>query len=387
MKKKKVISILMACTLLSAGFGNAVVLGEDIAVWDSLEGEMAAGGGDGYAEAPGTEQYVEPTESYIPEATEGYVPEQTEGYVPEATEGYVPENTDNFQEWTESYYYEEAGTVSYTEESYQPEERQEFWDEREAAYEEHREGTISKNSDEVYTVEDFDIPGIEEAQEGFQLSETSELPEQMYLQVPEILQNPELPTGCEAVSLTMALQYEDFDEDKITIASDFLIYNQETDNMAIGYVGDPFSESGAGCFAPAIAATALAFFTDQEAEYKAYDITDTDFEDLFAYIAAGTPVILWTTMYMADPEFTRMDAEYEGHVYRWYSQEHCVVLSGYNRTEGTVQVNDPLEGIVTRNLDEFAAIYNLTGKNAVVLKEITETTSDSASVNTEVGLP
>lgn len=371
MKKKKMISCLIACTLLASGIGNTSVFGEDVTVWDDLEGQADAEGGEGYEGTPGTEQYAG------------------------QTEGYIPESTEEFQDWTESYYYGEAGTVNYEQEYegepfYPPEERREFWEEREAAYEQHRRGTISKNSEDVYTVEDFDIPDAEDAKADFALMDTSELPNQLYLQVPEILQNPELPTGCEAVSLTMALQYEGFDVDKITIASDFLIYNYETDNMAIGYVGDPFSEEGAGCFAPAIAATAFAFFADQEASYKAYDITETDFEDLFAYIAAGTPVILWTTMYMAEPEFTRMDTEYNGRVYRWYGQEHCVVLSGYNLEERTVQINDPLEGIVSRNMDEFISIYNLTGKNAVVLKEIegeTPAVYDSTVTNTEVGLP
>lgn len=367
MKKKRAIACLLTCTLLVSGMGNMSALGEEITVWENMEGDTGADTGENHTETPSTEGYAVQTETYFPQ--------------------------DNFQEWTESYYYDETGMPDYEpeyiEESYYPpEERREFWDERENAYEENREGTVRKNSEDVYTVEDFDIPDAEDAKADFALSEASELPNQMYLQVPEILQNPELPTGCEAVSLTMALQYEGFDVDKITVASDYLIYNYESDNMAIGYVGDPFSEEGAGCFAPAIAATALALFTDQEASYKAYDITETNFEDLFAYIAAGTPVILWTTMYMAEPEFTRMDTEYNGRVYRWYRQEHCVVLSGYNLEERTVQINDPLEGIVSRNMDEFASIYNLTGKNAVVLKETGEAgASGSAMVNTEVGLP
>ena len=77
-------------------------------------------------------------------------------------------------------------------------------------------------------------------------------------------------------------------------------------------------------------------------------------------------------MYMAEPEFTEDTAEYEGEIYRWYYQEHCVVLSGYDLVQGTLQINDPLEGIVTRDYEEFKKIYDSVGKHAVAVKETTK---------------
>lgn len=218
-------------------------------------------------------------------------------------------------------------------------------------------------------VDEYLVLGKEAAEEDFDLLDTGQLMESMYLEVPEILQNPELPTGCESVALTMALMFEGFELEKTTIADDYLIYNCEDDNMAIGYIGDPYSDSGAGCFAPAIAASAMSFFWDQRCDYSAYDVSGSTLEELFAYVAAGKPVIIWGTMYMAEPEFTEEVTEYNGKVYRWYKQEHCMVLSGYDLKNQTVTINDPLEGIVTRDLAEFGRIFNLTGQNAVVLKE------------------
>lgn len=229
-----------------------------------------------------------------------------------------------------------------------------------------------RKTDKVKFAEDFDILTKEDAEEDFELLSFDELPRAVSLEVPSVLQLPELPTGCESVALTMALEYEGFMLYKTTIAREFLIYNQETDNMAIGYIGDPFSEDGAGCFAPAIAATADNFFEDQEADYVAYDISGTEMEELLSYVQADTPVVLWTTMYMAEPEFTEDTAEYEGKTYRWYYQEHCVVLSGYDLDNNTVQINDPLEGIVTRDYDEFKNIYDKIGKYAVVVKKTAE---------------
>lgn len=227
-----------------------------------------------------------------------------------------------------------------------------------------------RNSWEKTLLEDYTILTREDAEKDFQLFSVSQLPETMYLDVPEVLQNPELPTGCESVALTMALMFEGFDLEKTTIAREFLIYNQETDNMAVGYIGDPFSNEGAGCFAPAIAGTAVCFFEDQGYDYEAYDISGTEFEKLLSYVAIGRPVIVWGTMYMEEPEFTDTVTEYNGKVYRWYMQEHCMVLSGYDMKTQTVVINDPMEGIVTRDLAEFQAIYDKTGQNAVVLKSV-----------------
>lgn len=226
-----------------------------------------------------------------------------------------------------------------------------------------------RSSEEEDTIEDFEIAGKEEAEEVFILCSIEELPDYVSLDVPEVLQNPELPTGCESVALTMALMYEGFELEKTTIAREFLIYNRETDNTAVGYVGDPFTEEGAGCFAPAIAATADAFFEDQEYDYTAYDISDSSLDELLCYVASGTPVVVWSTMYMAEPEFTRESSVFMGKVYEWYRQEHCVVLSGYDLEEQTLQINDPLEGTVIRDMEEFRRIYNLTGQNAVVVRE------------------
>ncbi len=278
-----------------------------------------------------TENYEPAPENYEP-APENYEP-APENYEPD------PENIESQIEMT-NYDYDEENYVSI------------------------------RNSWKKTLLEDYTILTREDAEKDFQLFAVSQLPETMYLDVPEVLQNPELPTGCESVALTMALMFEGFDLEKTTIAREFLIYNQETDNMAVGYIGDPFSNEGAGCFAPAIAGTAVCFFEDQGYDYEAYDISGTEFEELLSYVAIGRPVIVWGTMYMEEPEFTDTVTEYNGKVYRWYMQEHCMVLSGYDLKTQTVVINDPMEGIVTRDLAEFQAIYDKTGQNAVVLKSV-----------------
>lgn len=194
----------------------------------------------------------------------------------------------------------------------------------------------------------------------------SEVLNAVQLDVPEVYQEPELPNGCESVSLTMALMYEGFNLEKTTIADEYLIYSDD-DDLGKGYVGDPKTYEGTGCFPPILEDTANEFLKEKKSDKKAEDISGLEFEELFHYLSQEIPVIVWGTMYMEEPWFTEYTYERDGITYTWYNNEHCVVLSGYNQETGTVTVNDPLEGIVERNMDEFKGIYDEIGRYAVVV--------------------
>lgn len=184
-------------------------------------------------------------------------------------------------------------------------------------------------------------------------------------EVPELLQNPELPTGCESVALTIVLKSLGFDLDKTTIADDYLIHGK---NFAVSFVGNPRSSNGSGIFPPGLVKTANAYLAAQDSSLRAEDVSGTDFDSLTDYIDQGIPVLVWTTMYMDPVKFSGNTAAYNGHVYRWYRSEHCVVLCGYDREKGTITVSDPLEGRVERNWDAFSEIYDEAGQYAVVIR-------------------
>ena len=42
--------------------------------------------------------------------------------------------------------------------------------------------------------------------------------------------------------------------------------------------------------------------------------------------------------------------------------EHCVVMTGYDKEEGTVSLNDPLYGQITRDIDIFEEVYDDIGR-------------------------
>lgn len=196
--------------------------------------------------------------------------------------------------------------------------------------------------------------------------ETEELPMEVSLDTEELLQYPELPTGCESVSLTILLDYLGFDDlDKTTIVDDYLPYS---DNFVVGFCGDPYIEQGGGCYAPAIVRAAQNYLDDHDSDMEAEDITGSSREEIYRLLAQEKPVLIWTTIYLSDKSPTEIYNYYEGKEYEWDLNEHCVVLSGYNLWDGTVEVSDPLDGKVIRDAERFWEIYEEMGSMAVVIE-------------------
>ena len=191
------------------------------------------------------------------------------------------------------------------------------------------------------------------------------LPESVRLNVEVIFQEPELPTGCESVALTMALNSLGFSLEKTEIADHYLVYDAE--NLARGYVGDPYSYYGAGVFPPGLAQSANRFLQEQDTDLRAQNITGTQWESLYAYLAEGYPVLIWTTMYYGEPQLTDAFSEYEGIAYQWYENEHCVVLGGYDLTQNTATLFDSLQGEIVIDVPTIEAIYDAVGRCAVVI--------------------
>ena len=219
---------------------------------------------------------------------------------------------------------------------------------------------------------------------------TTTLPQAKQLSVNCILQNdaPSLPTGCEATALTIALQYDGFSAEKTDIAKTYLpkmlfyTLNDIYYGADFRYVfpGDPTTTYGYGCYAPAVVATANAYFTAQKNASYAENLSGTSFEDLFPYIAAGRPVVFWGTTEMKEPETGGSWTTPEGDTATWISHEHCLVLTGYDKDAGTVSVADPLRGNVTYDLDLVVQRYNQMGKQAVIIHATTDSKTEAEGV-------
>lgn len=192
-----------------------------------------------------------------------------------------------------------------------------------------------------------------------------ELPSKATIDMEIILQHPELPTGCESVALTMVLKYYGFDLEKTTIAKDYLVYSS---NFVEGYVGNPFTTSGAGIYSTGLARTARNYLEAQGSDMKVSNVTNSQPEMLYRYVSEEVPVIVWNTVYFLDNQPSGQYNEWMGKKYQWDNCEHCVVLTGYDLDKNTVTVHDPVEGIMERDADAFWERYENLGSMAIVIE-------------------
>jgi uncharacterized protein YvpB len=133
------------------------------------------------------------------------------------------------------------------------------------------------------------------------------------LDVPYISQLPDMPSGCEVVSVTMMLNFAGVSVSKEEVAAR-LPY---ADDPNVGFTGDLYADGGSGfggiIWPPALLDLVRGYYG------SAVDLTGQPLDELQAYIEQGKPVCVW---------------------FRDSSLDHCVVLTGLSAT--TVWVNDPL---------------------------------------------
>ncbi len=198
------------------------------------------------------------------------------------------------------------------------------------------------------------------------------------IEVRNILQYPELPTGCECVSLTILLNHLGFPADKMQMARVFLpkLDFSEKDGVLYGadfrttFAGDPESPHAYGCYAPCIAETARRYFAIEGIDAEPVDLTGAGLEDLFSrFIDRDIPVLVWvTSSSLHETKLTTVWTTPEGEQVQWVAYEHCVVLTGYNREKGIIFVSDPLVGNTVYDYALFKQRYEDLGRQAVMIE-------------------
>ena len=196
-----------------------------------------------------------------------------------------------------------------------------------------------------------------------------ELAEEYYIEVTPIYQEPELPAGCEITSLDMLLNYLGFDVDKVDLSDKYLKKNYDyTENFYEAFIGNPKDGTGFGCYSPVIAESAQKYLQDMDSDFDVYDLTGSELDDLFYYIADDKPVVIWASMSLVDVRYyNAWTIEDDGEEVWWYENEHCMLLTGYDTYNGTVTVCDPLKGEYTYDMCRFEEIYNELEKQAVTV--------------------
>lgn len=199
----------------------------------------------------------------------------------------------------------------------------------------------------------------------------------VYIDMANILQNPELPVGCEITALTILLNYYGFDAEKTDMARNYLPVSWGNPRTVDGklykdsffdyFIGDPFSR-GYGCFSPAIENAANSYISSHGGGYTVKNISGCHPDTLYEYLIAGTPVLCWATDGMIEPEY--YETWYDnatGEQLDWYLNEHCFVLAGFNIANSTVTLNDPMKGIIDYNIDKFEVRFKQMHSQAIVL--------------------
>jgi uncharacterized protein YvpB len=167
------------------------------------------------------------------------------------------------------------------------------------------------------------------------------------LDAPLVLQNPELPAGCEVTSLTMLLQFAGLSKNKMELAAEMprdetkIILNEDGTpkywgNPNVGFVGDVSRKvRGFGIYHAGLFPLLKNYIP------KAIDLTNKPFELYEQQIAGGIPVLVWTTIDFSVPtSWVKWDTA-SGPIQTTFA-EHVVLLVGYD--ENSVFINDPRSG-------------------------------------------
>ena len=186
-----------------------------------------------------------------------------------------------------------------------------------------------------------------------------------------ILQNPELPTGCEVTSLDIVLQYLGFNIDKCDLSDNYLPKCEiGTDIPYNAFLGNPRDSHSYGCYFPVIVSCCNDYFSQNGIyNYEAVDISGLEFEELFEYVCNDIPVIVWGTMYMTEP-YESTTWNINGSDFTWKASEHCMVLYGFDLEESIVYISDQLVGNTKYDLDVFKDRYNQMYRQAVIIQKV-----------------
>lgn len=231
-----------------------------------------------------------------------------------------------------------------------------------------------------------------------------------------VYQYPSYPSGCEIAALTCVLNSMGYD---VTLAQmiegDYVSYDSSwTGAASESYFGTPYGQGGA--FPPAIVNAANRYLDEQAAqmqaeerlavqgdaqaqsdartyvegeersegqdapgtqgsaqgaqgtqvqsEVRAEELDAASPEELISLVQMGYPVMVWVTVSYDAPAFS---GEYiDG--YAWYTNEHCVVLYGYDESADEVQISDSISGYVSMPAQDFFELYEACGALSVVIR-------------------
>lgn len=202
---------------------------------------------------------------------------------------------------------------------------------------------------------------------------------EIQLNVPQILQKPELPNGCEITSLCEVLNYLGFNADKCDLADHHLPRSEywKGADPDLVYMGNPHRdddspECGYYCFAGPILAAAESYLAANGASrlYIPADLTGAEEAELIEQLKEGRPFVFWASLHFNDIKYDRK-CDYvlpDGRVHHVFHELHCMVCCGVDDTCFTIA--DPLDYNRRIPREQFMKIYRQLGSRALVIKPV-----------------
>ena len=193
--------------------------------------------------------------------------------------------------------------------------------------------------------------------------------------VPQILQNPELPNGCEITSLCELLHFYGFPADKCDLADNYLPqsekwYGADPDKVYLGNprLDDNTPETGYYCFAGPVIKAADKYLKKCGSNLKPVDLTGAEEPELAAALQNGHPFIFWASLHFEDIQFDSAPAWRlpDGNLHKPFHMLHCMVCKGMD--EDYFYIADPLDYNTRVPREQFMKIFRQLGSRAVILQ-------------------
>jgi uncharacterized protein YvpB len=193
------------------------------------------------------------------------------------------------------------------------------------------------------------------------------------LEVPLIMQEPELARGCEVTSLAMLLQYMNINVDKMELSKmikyvPFIDEDGQRGNMHEGFVGDmeTFDNHGLGVYVEPIIDLAEKYVSSE----RVINLTGKSMKDLYDQIDQGHPVWVinnWSFQLLSSDAFETWNTKM-GEMQVTYDQ-HSVIITGYD--DNFIYINDPLYPEANQKINRinFEEAWKQMGSQAMTIKE------------------
>lgn len=199
------------------------------------------------------------------------------------------------------------------------------------------------------------------------------------IDAPYIDQREKYPTGCESVCAVMDLQYYGVDLSVEEFIDNYLPLGDaphvDGQGNYVGcdpreaFPGNPYEESGWGCYSPVIEKALVRALEDSGRKDLAVARLDgSTLEDLYGrYVKEGVPVLLWATIGMEEPVVSQtFTIQGTGEAFDWVYPMHCLLWVG--EAGDSWLFHDPLAGeAVAYSKSQVERAYRGLGCQAVAL--------------------